>query len=75
MISTAGEATIANETGRPSMLRAVNGIGTVGVLENTWYNQYMLRSFEASVMVYYGANRIIPQPRDLIWSKDIRNSV
>lgn len=75
MISTAGEATIANETGRPNMLSAVNGIGTVVVLENTWYNQSMLQSFDAIVMVYYGANRKIPQPRDLIWSKDIRNPV
>lgn len=60
MISTAGQATITNETGRPNMLSAVNGIGMVVVLENTWYNQYMLQSFEAIVMAYYEANRIIP---------------
>lgn len=73
IISTAEEATIANETGRPNMLSAVKGISIIGVTENTWYNQYVLQCFEASVMVYYRTNRIIPQPSSLIWSTDTRN--
>lgn len=74
-ISTAEDATVAKERGRPNLLSAVKGISTINVMGNTWYNQYVPQCYEASVMVYCVTNRIIPHPRGLIWSTDMRNPV